>query len=157
MPPKQERSFGVVPVRFDGRRPVFLLVRHRAGHWAFPKGHAEPGETPLQAARREFIEETSIGDYRRIRGAVFEERYRLTRKGRPVRKTVRYYLVLVGRARVRIPRPELRAFVWLPYRRARARITFAQSKRLIDRARRHLKKVAAAGIMGARKKSGRKG
>lgn len=36
-----------------------LMVRSRKG-WSFPKGHREPGETPVQSARREVFEETGI-------------------------------------------------------------------------------------------------
>lgn len=40
----------------DGRR--LLLVDHRkSGLWLPPGGHVDPGETPLQAARREMLEE----------------------------------------------------------------------------------------------------
>ncbi len=36
----------------------FLLVRTRNGQaWTFPKGHIEPGESPMQAAEREAMEE----------------------------------------------------------------------------------------------------
>jgi 8-oxo-dGTP pyrophosphatase MutT (NUDIX family) len=39
--------------------PQFLLMRH-ASRWDLPKGHADPGETPLQAATRELAEETGL-------------------------------------------------------------------------------------------------
>ena len=37
-----------------------LLVRYRSGHWAFPKGHLEAGETSQQAAVREVQEEGGV-------------------------------------------------------------------------------------------------
>jgi 8-oxo-dGTP pyrophosphatase MutT (NUDIX family) len=37
----------------------FLLLRH-ADRWDVPKGHCEPGETPLECALRETEEETGL-------------------------------------------------------------------------------------------------
>ncbi len=37
-----------------------LLLKHVSGHWVFPKGHVEPGETQLQAALREVEEEAGV-------------------------------------------------------------------------------------------------
>ena len=54
-----KRSAGVVVVRrFDGA-PRCLLLRCY-GYWDFPKGEVEPGEEPLQTARREVTEETGL-------------------------------------------------------------------------------------------------
>ncbi len=35
-------------------------ARRDEGAWTIPKGGVEPGESPLEAARREFVEETGI-------------------------------------------------------------------------------------------------
>ena len=42
----------------DGR---ILLVRHVEGWWSLPAGAVDPGETPAEAARRETLEEASVG------------------------------------------------------------------------------------------------
>ena len=59
---KYEKSCGALTFRgADGKRSV-LVIRHRhGGHWAFPKGHVEPGETELETAARETREETGVG------------------------------------------------------------------------------------------------
>ena len=36
------------------------MIQDSYGHWAFPKGHVEPGETSEEAARREIEEETKL-------------------------------------------------------------------------------------------------
>jgi predicted NUDIX family NTP pyrophosphohydrolase len=64
MPPP--RSAGILLFRFREAVPEVLLVKpggpfwrnKDAGAWMIPKGMVEPGETPAEAALREFEEET---------------------------------------------------------------------------------------------------
>jgi bis(5'-nucleosidyl)-tetraphosphatase len=56
----KRRSYGIVPIAIgQDHSPVFLLLRAYQ-NWDFPKGGADEGETPLDAAKREMIEETGI-------------------------------------------------------------------------------------------------
>ncbi len=53
---------GAIAVLVDGDR-VLLAQRGKSpdrGLWGFPGGHVEPGETALEAARRELFEETGV-------------------------------------------------------------------------------------------------
>ncbi|MEX2541158.1 MAG: NUDIX domain-containing protein [Trueperaceae bacterium] len=48
---------GGVVVNSEGK---ILLIRNHNGTWVFPKGHVDPGETPLGAALREVAEEAGV-------------------------------------------------------------------------------------------------
>lgn len=45
-------------VVIDGNKVLLITNPNRDGYWAFPKGHAEEGETVEQVALRETFEET---------------------------------------------------------------------------------------------------
>lgn len=132
-----EHSFGVVPVYRQGDQTYFLLIQHNSGHWAFPKGHAEEGESELATARRELREETGIRDVTLYPEPVFEERYTKTAWGDPrqlVTKTVRYFLGLVHDPRVEMQAAEIQNYRWVTYEEARNLITFEASRRVLDEA-----------------------
>lgn len=142
LPQLTDRSFGIVPIAPASETETelhFLLIQHQAGHWGFPKGHAETNETPVDAACREFEEETGIQDYRLLDETAFSESYRFTKKQKLIEKTVTYYVALVQTKRVTVQADEVRDFAWLPYAVALQRITFPQSRRLLTQIHDHLK------------------
>ncbi|MFY0308904.1 NUDIX hydrolase [Leisingera sp. D0M16] len=56
-------TIAVVCRHFGGQDHVILVQRGKepnAGWWGFPGGHVEMGETALQAAARELMEETGV-------------------------------------------------------------------------------------------------
>jgi 8-oxo-dGTP pyrophosphatase MutT (NUDIX family) len=137
-----EQSFGVIPVYQRGGQTYFLIIQHNAGHWAFPKGRAEKGESEVETALRELREETGITDVSVRPDPVFEERYTRTQWGsrrQHVQKTVRYFLGMVHDPKVRLQQAEVQDYKWATYDEARAMITFDASRRLLDDAARALK------------------
>ncbi len=129
-----DHSFGIVPYRQTPRGREFLLVQHIAGHWAFPKGHAEADETPPETARRELAEETGLSDIQLVQHPAFEEVYRFTkRSGRVVKKTVTYYLARVPMdAAVTVQPEEIADFRWADESGTATRLTFDEGKSLFD-------------------------
>jgi 8-oxo-dGTP pyrophosphatase MutT (NUDIX family) len=59
-PPPRRAAGAVVFRRTDGGPRVLLLRAYK--NWDFPKGMIEPGETELDAAKRETKEETGLGE-----------------------------------------------------------------------------------------------
>ena len=53
-------SCGAAVLRKKGERWETLMIGSRHGHWSFPKGHQEAGETEEETARREILEETGV-------------------------------------------------------------------------------------------------
>jgi len=88
----REFSAGGVVVR-DGQVVVIVPTRRAADGsrvLALPKGHVDPGETPIEAAGREVREETGI-----VAAPVVElgeSRYWYRRDGRTIGKRVSFYL-----------------------------------------------------------------
>ena len=55
------KSCGVLPYRVTDRGREYLIVYERYSQcWSLPKGHMEAGETEVQTARRELLEETGL-------------------------------------------------------------------------------------------------
>ncbi len=134
----KDQSFGIVPLLQQNGEHLFLLVQHQAGHWSFPKGHAEADETPLQAACREFEEETGITDYQLLKTPAFTETYSFVKKQQPIEKVVTYFLATVQSAEVRVQEAEVQAYAWLLFPEALARITYAQSQQLLQQIEQYL-------------------
>jgi 8-oxo-dGTP pyrophosphatase MutT (NUDIX family) len=98
----QRRSAGAVVFR-RAARGVRLLVLRAYANWDFPKGAIEPGESELDAARREVAEETGLADLEYPFGDAFKET--LPYAGG---KIARYYLAETREERVQLPiSPEL--------------------------------------------------
>ena len=58
---RREKSCGAIVYREGHGQIELLLIKHRfGGHWSFPKGHMESGETEVQTALREVKEETGL-------------------------------------------------------------------------------------------------
>jgi 8-oxo-dGTP pyrophosphatase MutT (NUDIX family) len=144
--PRQEFSYGVVPVRRRLGGAEFLLVKHQSGHWTFPKGHAEKGEGALAAARRELREETGVSRCRLLPRVSFKNRYLFTKTGSRgskflVRKDVVYYLGFVSDKQVFVPRgsrDEIAEARWCALAEARGLIRFKTILRILERAATYL-------------------
>ena len=88
---RQFAAGGVIVKKDRGQLRVFL-IRDSYGHWSWPKGHIEKGETPEEAGLREISEETGLKRIR-IEGKLGEQRYSFTLNNKRISKTVHVFLV----------------------------------------------------------------
>jgi len=129
MEQETERSYGIIPLKFEGNRWLVLLIKHQAGHWAFPKGHQEEGETPLESAKRELFEETALTVRKIIRDTPIQEQYRYKSKDNLINKVVQYFIAEVE-GEVKIQEEELLTSRWLPLSEAIEQLTFPEARRV---------------------------
>ena len=71
---KRTRSAGGVVVSSE---ELILVVSQHGNSWSLPKGHLDPGETALIAAKREIYEESGIQRLNLIKPLGSYERYRI--------------------------------------------------------------------------------
>jgi 8-oxo-dGTP pyrophosphatase MutT (NUDIX family) len=128
---KYDQSYGIVPLKQEGGRWHVFVVRHRGGHWTLPKGHPEGSETPLQAAERELFEETGLSISRLISDSPLIEAYQFSSRGKPVHKTVHYFIAEV-RGFIRIQKDELQDGKWMLLDKAHEVVTYDQMKQLLQ-------------------------
>lgn len=109
------------------KRKQFLLVKHRDGHWEFPKGKQEAGETLTQTLLREVKEETGMSG--RLLPFRTHSTYYYYHKGK-IKKTVEYGVLLSDDDPV-ISSEHL-DFCWKPLEKVRSLLKFSEHKRVFS-------------------------
>lgn len=133
----EEKSSGIIVFTEDGDR-LYLLLHYAAGHWDFPKGHIESGESETKAARREAEEETGLSEVDLI--DAFREKigYFFKRGGKTVHKDVVFFLGrTTSHAKVHLSYEHI-GYEWLPYDEALERLTYDNAKGLLRKAEKRL-------------------
>lgn len=111
----------------------YLLLHYLGGHWDFPKGKLEAGETKKDAAIRELHEETGLTA---IIDPTFEVSYSYTFKDRnkqPISKTVYFFLGQTHERNVVIS-PEHQHYTWLDYEQALYKLSYENAKSVLAKA-----------------------
>ena len=104
-----ETSCGFLLINFDS----ILLLQYPQGHWSFPKGHVEVGDSDHHhTALRELSEETGITEVTIDHGWKKRTEYTFSRKGRKIPKQVFWYLAETNQLDVQLSH-EHNNFLWL--------------------------------------------
>ena len=130
---KKEKSCGCIVMNDKNE---ILLILHNAGHWDFPKGHVEEGETEIQTAIREVKEETNID-------VEVNEQYRYSTKYSPredVVKEVIYFLAKNISEERKAQLEEVSEVKWFSIGDAIDKITFDNSREILIQLKKDLEK-----------------
>lgn len=122
---KYEKSCGAVI--FDGDR--VLVIQQVKGHWGFPKGHVEPGETEVETAIREIKEETNLD-------VEINEKYRYVERYSPeegIEKDVIFFIAKKTGGEIKVQEEEVTATEWLLPEDAIEKVTYDSSKRILEK------------------------
>lgn len=130
----RERSCGAVVWKKRGGRRHYLIIQNRSGHNGFPKGHMEYGETEVETAQREILEETGL----EVKlDTSFKAEYRYLVDGY-IHKSALYFLASYGEGNFRPQKGEVYGIWLLPYEEALEQLDYEQDRRVLRLAEKKL-------------------
>ena len=136
------RSAGGIIFYKKGKKIKYLLIKYRAGHWEFPRGHVEKRESDIEAAKREIEEETGLKDLVFIPG--FQKKsswfYKRKSEDKQVYKEVFFYIYQSKTKKVKLSFEHI-DFCWLTYKEAIKKITFYNMKNVLREADKYIKNL----------------
>ena len=127
---KYEKSCGSVIYKFENNSIYILLIKHNKGHWSFPKGHMENGETEYQTAIREVKEETNL-DIKIYDGFRYVTTYSPKEN---VMKDVVYFLSTPINNEIKPQLEEVQKIEWINENEAKNIITYKEDIKILDEA-----------------------
>jgi len=136
-----DKSCGIVLFHSD----EFLLIQHSEksdnaiGHWDFPKGHVEIGETEIETATRELGEETGISEFHLIDNFRYKITYEVRKGNHTTPKEVIFFLAESHTKNV-ILSSEHQNYRWLKFDSAHSKLTYNNAKEVLSAAELFLKK-----------------
>lgn len=134
----KEKSCGVI--LYTSKKGIqYLLLHYKGGHWDFPKGHQEKGESDEETALREVREETGIEDVI-IHGGLFAKYgYDFMEENKKISKSVYFFIGETPEAvPVHVDSKEHQGYRWLPYKKAYDQLTHDNPKNMLERAHKRI-------------------
>lgn len=132
---KKEKSCGAVIFRREDNTILYLLLKHyNKGHWGFAKGHVEKGETEIETAEREIMEETGLN--LRINISFRDEIHYSPQEG--TMKKVIYFMAEADTKKIICSPEEIADFLWLPLEEALLVLTYDECKETLQKAENYI-------------------
>ncbi|MHB1909118.1 MAG: bis(5'-nucleosyl)-tetraphosphatase [Nitrososphaerales archaeon] len=138
----EELSAGAVIVNEKNEERRYLVLHYPAGHWEFPKGAVEKGETEQIAAKREIKEETGLKIDSFYPGFRKKIEYKYRRADGLSHKQVIFFLAMTRENEVKISF-EHTGFKWLSFDQAMNILSFQNARSVLKEANDFLSKEEA--------------
>jgi len=135
----REKSCGAVIFFKKDASTLYLLLNYAAGHWDFVKGNVEINESEKQTVVRELQEETGITDAKFIDDFREAIAYFYRRQGLTIHKEVVFFVMESFTDKVELSFEHV-GYTWLDYQHAMEKLTFKNSRDVLEKARDYLKK-----------------
>ncbi len=127
-----EKSCGAIVYRkYHGNTEILLVKSIKSGHWSFPKGHMEEGETEEETARREIKEETGVDV---LLDTGFRELVSYSPK-RNTKKTVVYFVGMATNHDLIPQKEEIAELKWHEIGQAQSVLTYDNDKLIVSKAK----------------------
>ena len=124
-----EKSCGAIVYRKHHGNTEILLIKHiNSGHWSFPKGHVEQGETEVETALREI---TSLD-------VLIDPTFRETVTYFPRKDTQKVVVYFIAKAKTfdYVPQEdEIAEIRWVDIGHAVQMLTYENDKTIVNKAR----------------------
>lgn len=132
---KKDFAFGVIVFYEENGKIYFLVLQQVQGHWSFPKGHAEEGESKLETAIRELKEETGIDKVELISNEVMiTDDYTIKKEGKEdIHKTVEFFIGDTSEKNILMQEDEIFDHKWITIDDSEI-LTYESSKRILNKA-----------------------
>ena len=140
---KHEKSCGVIVFTRTADGIRYVLAQSRAGHFGFPKGHVEPGETETETALREVYEEVHL---RPTLLEGFREVSEYTVPAVGVRKQVVFFLGCYEAQEIVPQKTELQSAPLVSYEDAMALLEHEDNRRILTKAEAFLREYGKDNI-----------
>ncbi len=135
----KEKSCGAIIFIKSKEGYKYLLLHYQAGHWDFPKGHQEQKEKEEQTALREVREETGIESIDFADGFNETIKYFFKKGNETVYKEAVFFLAQSMTDKVMLSTEHI-GYAWVNFDHAMKKLTFNNSKDLLQKANNFLMK-----------------
>lgn len=133
---KYEKSCGAIVYRkYHGNTQILLIKHINSGHWSFPKGHMELGETEPETAIREIMEETNVD-------VIIDTTFRETVSYSPKKDTCKIVVYFLAKAKNYVFCPqidEISEIKWVDIDYAKSILTYENDRSIVSKAKKAIK------------------